>query len=217
VSESVLNDFGKDDDIPPIGRAILSTSLEALDACIEEYPESLYEKIGGYNSLQLCVGWPQGLERLLQTTPGQAICEDWHLDDSESPLCLAIFFGYVDSADLLTRSGSPMGTRDWIKRYFPTPSSEHSVPTFELVIDRIVSRRKELLSTAQNYLGIFLDYSESYVVDGDAAFIFQALSQAGIAGISHLYVDPTYETIFLSDAFDPNDWPILYDRGFREH
>jgi hypothetical protein len=213
--------FIDDMEIPPIGRAILSNSLNDLEMCIRDFPESLDERIGisQHTTLDLCVGWPQGLERILQTASGQAACEDWRIDDFASPLSRAIYLGFFESVDLLTRRGSPTGIRPWNTSFFnfeSLRSQRLSVNTFKLFVERVASRRRELLSRAQKHLKIFLDYDESSVGDSDAAFLFNALSQAGISDISHLYVDPAYETIFHYRAFHVSQWPMLYRYGFRD-
>ncbi|OTA97254.1 hypothetical protein M434DRAFT_294031 [Hypoxylon sp. CO27-5] len=199
--------------LSPIAHAILSRSLEELDYHILRDSEAPMRDISGFTTLQLCAIWPQGLRRLLDTD-AKSLIDFEGTRGSGLPVFLAARYDCAESVDILMKAGCKwdMGTSH--KLYLGhTMQKEVTLVT----ASNLAERRWKLLELAEQELGIPQRPRPSYVPDGTAAELCEALDVAGISIPLMLRVPRSYTTIYHNIVVQIFHFPILFEMGFREY
>ncbi|RSL96192.1 hypothetical protein CDV31_013572 [Fusarium ambrosium] len=203
-------------DTPPIGRAILSRSLIDLEACISKNPRSVAQRVHGFTALQLSATWPRGLQRLLNTEAEEQI-EDCgspnNVAQDYTPFIWAVYYSCADSVDLLLARGcDPKLDWDWNRLVYLIPDDVVSIIAFH-----ISERRKKLLLYGQENLDRRRYPDTPNPTDTDAASLCKALMSASVAIPQALQVDESYTSIYHCRIFSMFHFPVLFERGFRDH
>lgn len=151
------------EDVSPIAKAIIARSIGRLRRAVEDYPHLVLQKTFGLTVIHLSVGWPEGLQYLLQTearaeidTPDDASLRNW------GPFHLAWPFSYAAaqqcsrSLKLLLDAGCnlyPKDPRDGRRvRAFSHALGETSVECARVFASRMARRKKELFALARSRL-----------------------------------------------------------------
>ncbi len=196
-------------ELTPLARAILSRSAFDLEHEITLNPESLTERHRGLTALQLCTGWPEGLERLLNTKATELLDLGNRKGDTgtPAPIYMAFRLGCFRSADLLLKAGCALSFDPEIDEY----NSSHECMAVLLL--SLAERRRDLLQICQKELGIHLDQDLLGVPDELASALCAALSQSGIPIPRRCLVPPDYSTIFHGIPVDR--FEELWTHGFH--
>jgi hypothetical protein len=208
----------------PVTRAVVERSLFKLDALIRE-GYSLNEKTLGQRSvLHLAVGWPPGLQRLLDTG-----LDPSPLDlEAALPLHYAIDANCYESAQLLIVAGSQLSILPkrpvWIDRVWVHTWERCSKPLMRIVITALAQQRRDSLVELKQKLlqgsSLELPYPTDRLVPDEVTMTLAILAdidtaiwrpRRGRATVFHhdlAWQSPTTELLFAEGFRDINS----YDR-----
>ncbi len=206
--------------LAPIARAILLNSVQDLDHVLGLEPEAAVGRIEGMTTLELCVGWPEGLRRLLKTRARELIdvgAKVAHLGqlyslENATPIRRALFGGFGDSVDALMKAGCAL---DFVPDLEDLLYRTRGDGMMRLIASNLAERRRDLLRLCQEELGIHLDWHSIHVPDEEARAFCAALANFNIPVPRHLLVPPDYGTIFHFPGLRPWSFHIFMDQGFR--
>ncbi|KAF9883678.1 hypothetical protein FE257_003062 [Aspergillus nanangensis] len=213
-------------EISDLARCIILERAEALRNLLSCGLATSNDLIGKFSPLQLAVGWPEGLEILLEAgadarrpplhtyvAPGGMSV--FPLSSLEWAICINCTF----SAKVLLKAGIPCGAESLTYSYHEDME--------ELLIEELVSRRRELkdqgrlfLSQDQQHGMGFLE--EDRLPDSHACTLYQALLAGGAAVKAALDPRIPYFTYAMDRAdyrdkkFSPVDVQMYYKMIFHE-
>lgn len=164
------------------------------------------ERHGDLTALQLCIGWPEGLEQLLNTKARELLDEG----NPDAPIYLALRIKCSGSADLLLKAGCALDLDHGTYRYKPSDC------WLGLLASHLAERRRSLLRLCQQDLGIYLDQDPSRVPDEEASALCAALNRSGIPIPPPFFVPPDYSTLFHFPEFPFFCFEELWDHGFHD-
>lgn len=201
-----------------MGRAILSRSYEDLEAQILRDPQAPMEtfSVHGFTTLQLCAGWPQGLQKLLKTeaeslldTPNISVLS---IRFALPPIWWALRLKCAESVDLLMRAGCSLLFNDYTQSLVGRAAPE----VLTIVASRMADRRRSLLDLAQREIEDVQHEDPSHVADGEAAYLCQALEKSGVSIPQYLNVGWDYTTIYHYPGIPICHFRTYFDQGFRD-
>jgi hypothetical protein len=207
-------------ELTPIARAILfSNSEHDLDRAIADDPGAVTERIYGFTTLELCSTWPEGLQRLLQTTARELIDVETITErmgpyaswKHNAPIFRALRTKSAEAVDVLMKAGCALTSGPELEDSMLHTSAQ----CVKVVASHLAERRRQLLRLCQRKLGIYLDWDPINVPDEKAGALRAALINSGIAVPRHLSVPPDYVTVFHSLGLQIRHWGVFGDTGFR--
>lgn len=152
------------DDVSPIAKAIITRSSERLKRAVEDYPQLLLQKTFGLTVLHLSIGWPEGLQYLLQTEARAEIDtpDDISLITNRGRFNLAWPFSYAaaqqcsQSLELLLDAGCNLHPKN-PQTGKPTKAlscafEATSVQCARVFASRMARRKEELFALARSRL-----------------------------------------------------------------
>jgi len=199
-------------ELAPVARAILLRSAFDLEREMALHPESLTERHRDLTALQLCTGWPEGLEQLLNTKARELLDAGTRkgYTGTPAPIYMALSMGCPRSADLLLKAGCALGYGPETNWY----DSSHSC--LAVVASHLAERRCSLLRFCQKELSIYLDQDPSRVPDEEASALCAALNRSGIPIPRPFFVPPDYTTLFHFPRFPFFRFEEVWDHGFHD-
>ncbi|KAH6876553.1 hypothetical protein B0T10DRAFT_552429 [Thelonectria olida] len=182
---------------PPITRALLLQSVNALEKCISSNPQAPMETVEGYSTLHISATWPERLKRLLATEARKFINDCFKLNGSHtrciSPIMRAMRGGCAESVDLLLRAGCRVD----LDENLVLPLRDTSRECVSLIAERLFQMRRELLELAR------------------PANLCKALDAAYVFVPPALRVPWHYKTIYHYPGLRIDHFRIFFDRGFQ--
>ncbi|KAF4432125.1 hypothetical protein F53441_13844 [Fusarium austroafricanum] len=179
--------------------------LVGVDSGIIKNPESVYERPFGLTTLQACIQWPEGLQRLINTKAQDLIDEDL--------LLRAVKGDCIESVDILFKAGCPLDYGEIMDKMLFNPTSE----CMAVIASNLAQRRRDLLVLAQEKMGILQHLNaSSNVADDHSASICRLLDNSKIPIPSRLRVPPSYSTIYHCYEIKPWHHPFFFKSGFSD-
>jgi hypothetical protein len=207
-------------ELTPIARAILfSNSEHDLDRAIADDPGAVTERIYGFTTLELCSTWPEGLQRLLQTTARELIDVETITErmgpyaswKHNAPIFRALRTKSAEAVDVLMKAGCALTSGPELEVSMLYTSAQ----CVKVVASHLAERRRQLLRLCQRELGIHLDWDPINVPDEKAGALCAALARSGIPVPRHLSVPPDYVTVFHLSGLQIRHWGVFGDIEFR--
>ncbi|KAF1848135.1 uncharacterized protein K460DRAFT_68278 [Cucurbitaria berberidis CBS 394.84] len=206
-------------EVSPMARAILRRSLRDLDDQISRDPKGPIETLSGYTTLQLCIDWPQGLQKLL-TTEAKSLIDNEGISSISrgmkvgylQPVYWAIRLNCAESVNLLMKAGSSMASDKSLYMVFSKITSD----TAAVIASNMADRRRKLLELAQRELGDFERQNPTHVADREAAYLCGALEKAGIYIPPYLRVGQDYTTVYHTPVIRIDHFRIYFEQGFQD-
>lgn len=142
----IYTDFG----CSTIGEAILRRSAIEMEQLVRKDPESLYDKTAfGHTAIHLAVGWPEGLELVLDLG-GKVLINDVDAKGG-SPLAYACLQHHFDSAIILMSKDCRIDANLLflaIERHHRSNSK-----ILDFLLPELIRRRQQLIQFARYHLG----------------------------------------------------------------
>lgn len=153
---------------------------------------------------QLCIYWPEGLRRLLDTKAVDLLGEI-HLQHAVDADC-------IESVDLMLKAGCPVDYGDTTEKIFGRASER----CMDVIASNLARRRLDLLSLAQQHRVVCQDLVlTSGIPDDQATYICSCLDKSGISIPLGLRVPSSYSTIYHVRGTSIYQYPILFRHGFN--
>ncbi|KAF5972316.1 hypothetical protein FCOIX_9393 [Fusarium coicis] len=173
--ELVLNGSEYASEVPPVFQAIFQESTTMLEVAVSKSPEAVTESLYGVTTVRLCLCWPEGLNRLLQTKAVDVV--------DEYDLQAAVDADCIESVDLLLKAGCPVNYELTTELIFRDASER----CMDVIASNLARRRSDLLSLAQQQqvVGQDLSYAEEcykFRPTGLCSFLHTALRDATSSG-----------------------------------
>lgn len=182
----------------PLSQAIFQESISMLEIALSKSPGILSSM-----TASLCVYWPEGLRKLLQTKTIHYLgLMDLHV---------AILADRIESVDLFLKAGCPFDYEGQAGNIFSSASER----CMEVIASNLAKRRLDLLSLAQQHQVICQDsVLTSDIPDDQASYICSCLDKSGISIPLALRVPSSYSGIYHVRGISIYHYPILYRNGF---
>jgi hypothetical protein len=174
-----------------------------LEVAISKSPEAVTERFYGATPVRLCLRWPEGLNRLLQTKAVDVV--------DESNLEAAVDADCIESVDLLLKAGCPVNYDFTTELIFRGASKR----CMDVIASNLARRRSDLLSLAQQQQVVGQDLVlASDIPDDQASYLCSCLDNSGIIIPTALRVPSSYSTIYHFCGTTISHYPILFNNGF---
>ncbi|KAF5635118.1 uncharacterized protein FTJAE_6501 [Fusarium tjaetaba] len=156
-----------------------------LEVAIAKSPEAVTESLYGATTVRLCLCWPEGLSRLLQTKAVDVV--------DEYDLQAGVDADFIESVDLLLKAGCPVNYGFTTKLIFRDASER----CMDVIASNLARRRSDLLSLAQQQQVVGQDLVlTSDIPDDQASYLCSCLNNSGIIIPPALRVPSDYSTIY---------------------
>ncbi|KAK4169871.1 hypothetical protein QBC43DRAFT_306787 [Cladorrhinum sp. PSN259] len=205
-------------EMPLIVRAILSRSITRLDHEIAKCPKETLTITHGVTSLLWCIGWPDGLQRLLNTD-ARILLDTPSNGFYAYPIQVAARLRCAASLDLLLQAGCAIYPGENGSFALEWSSEVTSAECMKVVAKHLAQRHRELLYLAQAHLPVCLweciaQITTDPVPDETALELCRMLTAGGIPVPQNLRVSQSFSGVYHFNI-PLRFLPIFAEAGFR--